>query len=85
VGVVNQQLTQPHRYSVITFRVSRRRRKMYCGHARLCVCLSAYHHAKFHLDPSNSLTTIHKRQRQTGQRSDSIGRTVLQTVVQKLF
>jgi len=24
----------------ITFRVSRRRRKMYCGHARLCVCLS---------------------------------------------
>jgi len=26
--------------SVITFRVSRRRRAMYCGHARLCVCLS---------------------------------------------
>jgi len=25
---------------VITFRVSRRRREMYCGHARLCVCLS---------------------------------------------
>ena len=25
---------------VITFCVSRRRRKMYCGHARLCVCLS---------------------------------------------
>jgi len=24
-----------------TFRVSRRRREMYCGHARLCVCLSA--------------------------------------------
>ena len=24
----------------ITFCVSRRRRKMYCGHARLCVCLS---------------------------------------------
>jgi len=23
----------------ITFCVSRRRRKMYCGHARLCVCL----------------------------------------------
>jgi len=23
-----------------TFRVSRRRREMYCGHARLCVCLS---------------------------------------------
>jgi len=26
---------------IITFRVSRRRREMYCGHARLCVCLSA--------------------------------------------
>ena len=25
---------------VFTFCVSRRRRKMYCGHARLCVCLS---------------------------------------------
>jgi len=25
---------------IITFRVSRRRREMYCGHARLCVCLS---------------------------------------------
>ena len=25
---------------VITFRVSRRRREMYCGYARLCVCLS---------------------------------------------
>ena len=25
----------------ITFCVSRRRRKMYCGHVRLCVCLSA--------------------------------------------
>jgi len=24
----------------ITFRVSRRRREMYCGHAHLCVCLS---------------------------------------------
>jgi len=24
----------------ITFCVSRRRRKMYCGHARLCVCVS---------------------------------------------
>ena len=26
--------------SIVTFCVSRRRRKMYCGHARLCVCLS---------------------------------------------
>jgi len=49
----------------------------------------AYLHAKFHLDPSNRLATIHKRYRetdrtgQTGQRSDSIGRTVLQMVAQK--
>jgi len=25
---------------MITFRVSRRRREMYCGHSRLCVCVS---------------------------------------------
>jgi len=46
----------------------------------------AYLRAKFHLDPSNRLATIHQRYRQTGQtdrqRSDSIGRTVLQTVAQ---
>jgi len=27
-------------YVFVTFRVSRRRREMYCGHARPCVCLS---------------------------------------------
>ena len=27
-------------HTLITFRVSSRRREMYCGHARLCVCLS---------------------------------------------
>ena len=27
------------RLSFLTFCVSRRQRKMYCGHARLCVCL----------------------------------------------
>ena len=46
----------------------------------------AYLLAKFHRDPSNRLATIHQRHRQTGQtgqRSDSIGRTVLQTVAQK--
>jgi len=46
----------------------------------------AYLRAKFHLDPSNRLVTIHQRHRHTGQtdkRSDSIGRTVLQTVAQK--
>jgi len=45
-------------------------------------------HAKFRLDPSNRLATVHKRYRQTGQTdiqwTDSIGRTVLQAVVQKL-
>ena len=47
----------------------------------------AYLHAKFHLDPSNRLATIHQRYRQDRtdrQQSDSIGRTVLQTVAQKL-
>ena len=47
--------------------------------------------AKFHLDPSSSLATVHQRLRQTGQRTgqtgrqrfDSIGWTVLQTVAQK--
>jgi len=45
----------------------------------------------FHLDPSNRLATIHQRHKQTrqtdrtGQRSDSIGRTVLQTVAPKRF
>jgi len=43
-------------------------------------------HAKFHLDLFNHLATVHERQTdKTGQRSDSIGRTVLQTVAQKLL
>jgi len=29
------------RLNFVTFHMSRRRREMYCGHARLCVCLSA--------------------------------------------
>ena len=48
----------------------------------------AYLHAKFRLDPCNRLATLHERHRQTDrtdrQRTDSIGRTVLQTVAQKL-
>ena len=47
-------------------------------------------HAKFHLDPSNRLATVHELHRQDRpdrqtdrQRSDSIGRTVLQTAAQK--
>jgi len=44
----------------------------------------AYLHAKFHLDPSNHLATIHQRRRQTDrQQTDSIGRTILQMVAQK--
>jgi len=43
--VVNEYWTlvmvrDQHTHRLVTFRVSRRRRKMYCGHARLCVCLS---------------------------------------------
>jgi len=43
----------------------------------------------FYLDPSNRLATVHERYRQTDrqtdrQQSDSIGRTILQTVAQKL-
>jgi len=68
-----------------------------CPFRESCVPIShnvaaaeAYLHAKFHLDPSSRLATIHRRcrqaDRQTGQteqRSGSIGRTVLQTVAQK--
>jgi len=35
----------------ITFCVSRRRRKMYCGHTRLCVCLSAAVRPHYCTDP----------------------------------
>jgi len=37
--------------AVITFCVSRRRHKMYCGHARLCVCLSAALRPHYCTDP----------------------------------
>ena len=53
---------------------------MWTGQRPTCSLL-----AKFHLDRSNGLATIHQRHRQTGQtdrtgkRSDSIGWTVLQT------
>jgi len=53
-------------------------------HLTQCGQAEAYLHAKFHLDPSNRLAIVHQRYRQTdrqdiqtGQRSDSIGRTVL--------
>jgi len=61
-------------------------------------CTEAYLHAKFYPDPFSRLATIHQRYRQTGEdrqtdrqtdrqdrlRSDRIGRTVLQSVAQKL-
>ena len=56
-------------------------------HLIQCGQAEAYLHAKFHLDPSNRFSTIHQRHRQTDrqdrQRSDSIGRTVLQAVAQE--
>jgi len=36
---------------IITFCVSRRRHKMYCGHVRLCVCLSAAVRPHYCTDP----------------------------------
>ena len=45
--------------------------------------------ASFHRDPSDRFVTVHRRHRQTDTtdrlRSDSIGRTVLQTVAQKPY
>jgi len=52
---------------------------------RLTQCRLA--RVKWRLDPSKRLATIHQRYKQTKQdrqRSHSIGRTVLQTVAQKL-
>ena len=46
----------------------------------------AYLHAKFHLDQSNRLAEYTKvTDRQVIQRSDNVGRTVLQTVAQTRF
>jgi len=38
--VVDIMLFSHKEQNFITYRVSRRRREMYCGHPRLCVCLS---------------------------------------------
>jgi len=54
-------------------------------HLTQCGLGEAYLHTKWHLDASNRLAIVHQRHRQTDrqtQRSDSIGRTVLQTVAQ---
>jgi len=45
----------------------------------------AYLYVKFHFDTFNRLAAVHERYRQTGERYDSIGRTVLQMVAQKLL
>ena len=51
----------------------------------------AYLHAKFHIEPFDRLATVHQRYRQTDrqdmteQRSDSTGRTVLETLAQCSF
>ena len=44
ISVINHVSQATHRcnevyFNFVTFRVSRRRREMYCGHARLSVCL----------------------------------------------
>ena len=54
-------------------------------HLTQCARAEAYLPAKFHLDPSNRLATVHERHRQDRQRTDSIVRTVLQTVAQKAY
>jgi len=60
-------------------------------HLTQCGQAEAFPNAKFHLDPSTRFATIHQRYRQTVQGRtdrqwfDSIGRTVLQTVAQKLY
>jgi len=51
-----------------------------CGHGPTPTC------KPFHLDPSHRLATVHQRHRQTSRtdrQTDSIGRTVSQTVAQK--
>jgi len=55
-------------------------------HLTQCGLVEDHLDAKFHLHPSNRLATMDQRYRQDRtdiQRSDSIGRTVLQTVAQK--
>ena len=58
-------------------------------HLTQCARAEAHHHAMFHLYPSNHLATLHQCYRQTGQTdrtgqwSDSIRRTILETVAQK--
>jgi len=46
------------------------------SHATQCGRAEAYLLAKFHLDPSNRLVTIHQRYRQTGQ-TDKTGQTTV--------
>ena len=55
-------------------------------HLTQCARDEAYLYAKFHLDPSSHLPQCTNVTDRTDiQRTDSIGRTVLQTVAQKSF
>ena len=58
-------------------------------HLKQCGRAKAYLHAKFILQSSNRLATIHQRYRQTGQTdrqwTESIGQTVLQTIAKNVI
>jgi len=38
-NIPSSHVTRQYHLVLVTFRVSRRRREMYCGHTHLCVCL----------------------------------------------
>ena len=52
IGLILKLITAHSELRLVTFCVSRRRRKMYCGHARLCVCLSAVVGPHYCTDPN---------------------------------
>jgi len=54
--IVHTSSTYKTKTVVITFRVSRRRREMYCGHAHLCVCLSLSAAACLHYCTDRDIT-----------------------------
>jgi len=51
-AIAMQSVSHGHRRCrFITFHVSRSSREMYCGHARLCVCLSTAACTHYCIDP----------------------------------
>jgi len=54
----HRQYTHSYGVYFITFRVSRIRREMFCGHARLCVCLSAAACPHYCTDPDVTSTAV---------------------------